>query len=156
MSNSEHLDTEDFSKPLPARARRRILLSDDDDDLRELLAQVLEADGFDVTQSRDGLDTMNRLQDACDNGPGLPDLLILDVLMPHYSGLGVLTALRDAQCSTPVIVMTSFEHESVATRARQLGAVAVFRKPFDVDDLRTAAQNAYLGHLRAMRAVSSL
>jgi two-component system, response regulator, stage 0 sporulation protein F len=143
-------------EPRPVRARRRVLLSDDDDDMRVLLSHMLTIDGFEVVESKDGLDTMNRLQDACDGAQGLPDLLILDVLMPHYSGLGVLTALRQAHWSTPVIVMTSFAHESVATRARQLGAVAVFRKPFDVDDLRTAALNASLGHFRARPALGLL
>ena len=143
-------------EPPPLRARKRVFLSDDDDDMRALLSHVLASDGFEVIESRDGLDTMNRLQDACDGAEGLPDLLILDVLMPHYSGLGVLTALRQAHWSTPVIVMTGFAHESVATRARQLGAVAVFRKPFDLDDLRTAALNASLGRFRTKPTLTIL
>jgi two-component system response regulator (stage 0 sporulation protein F) len=156
MSPHQEHDAPNPSEARTARARRRVFLSDDDDDMRALVSHVLIGDGFEVVESKDGLDTLNRLEEAYDGAQGLPDLLILDVLMPHYSGLGVLTALRKAHWSTPVIVMTSFAHESVATRARQLGAIAVFRKPFDMDDFRTAALNASLGHFRAKPVLTFL
>ena len=128
--------------------RARVFLADDDDDMRALVAHALTRDGYEVIEMCDGLETINRIRDALASNAKMPDLLVLDVLMPHYSGLGVLTALRRAHWSTPVIVMTSFPHESVAIRAKQLGAVAVFQKPFDMDDMRTAVLNASLGRYR--------
>ena len=68
----------------------------------------------------------------------MPDLIVMDVLMPHLSGLGVLTALQGAGLETPVIMMTGFAHSSVVERAKRLGATTVLQKPFDVDDLRSA------------------
>ena len=50
---------------------------------------------------------------------------------------------------TPVIVMSALPHQVLQERARELGAVAFFRKPFDIDDFRTAVINASLTSIRA-------
>ncbi len=129
--------------------RTRIFVADDDDDMRILVCRALEKDGYDVVPIKDGLDAMNRIQEAFESPLLLPDLIIMDVLMPRYSGIGVLTALRRARWFTPVIMMTGFAHESVLQRAKDLGALTVFKKPFDMDDLRTAVLNASLTNVRA-------
>ena len=79
------------------------------------------------------------------------DLVLMDVLMPHYSGLRILYELRQAQWNTPVIMMTGLPHEAVLERAMELGAIAVLTKPFRVDDLRTAVLKASrsVGHTRS-------
>jgi DNA-binding NtrC family response regulator len=65
-------------------------------------------------------------------------LIISDVRMPGVSGLDVLATLRREDWSTPVILMTAFGDLETRAEARRLGAKALFDKPFDVDDLRTA------------------
>lgn len=70
-----------------------------------------------------------------------PDVIIMDIRMPSRTGLEVLADLRKYDCHVPVVLITAFGARDVHEKARQLGAVAVFDKPFDVDDLRTALLN---------------
>lgn len=128
-----------------------IFLAEDDEDLRALLAAALRGDGHAVVEAKDGAELMRLLSDALEDARKAPDVVIMDVLMPFCSGLGVLTALRRVQWNLPVVVMTALRHESMHDYARRLGAAAVFAKPFDVDDLRTALLNLQRVHVRATR-----
>ena len=56
--------------------------------------------------------------------------------MPGLTGLDVLAILRCANWATPVILITAFGDEATHAEGRELGAVAVFDKPFNVDALR--------------------
>jgi CheY-like chemotaxis protein len=123
-----------------------VLVADDDDDMRSLVAETFRSDGYTVIEARDGAELLDRLEHAFDDPRALPDVVVSDVKMPHLSGLGVLNALRRAQLHFPVILMTVLADESVNTVAKRLGAVGVLRKPFDVDDLRTAVMNAVKVH----------
>ena len=58
--------------------------------------------------------------------------------MPGYSGLGVLGALKRTAWNIPVFVITARRDADVAADAMRLGALKVFRKPFDLTDLRAA------------------
>jgi two-component system chemotaxis response regulator CheY len=78
----------------------------------------------------------------------------MDFVMPRYSGLGVLSALRRANWFTPVIMMSGVADDDVRQKAKALGAAAFLRKPFDMDDLRTAVVNAAVLSSRA-KAVDS-
>jgi len=62
--------------------------------------------------------------------------------MPNLSGLGVLAALRRARWDVPVILMTALTDDSVLTVAQRFGAVTLFKKPLNIDNLRTAVLNA--------------
>ena len=123
-----------------------VLVADDDDDMRDLVVQTLRSNGYATLEVRDGAELLQLLETTLDDPTLRPDLLVTDVRMPKLSGLGVLQAMRRAQLSLPVVVMTAFGHDSVHTIARQLGAVGVLRKPFDPDDLLTAVRNARLVH----------
>jgi len=129
-----------------------VLVADDDEDMRSLVAETLRADGHAVIEARDGAELLERLEQALEHGSGRPEVVVADVMMPHLSGLGVLSALRRAQVHFPVILMTVLADESVHTIAKRLGAVGVLRKPFDVDDLRTAVMNAVVAHARLQPA----
>jgi CheY-like chemotaxis protein len=128
-----------------------VLVADDDEDMRELVAESLRCDGHCVIEARDGAELLERLGQALDHPGTRPDVVISDVLMPNLSGLGVLDALRRAQWHVPVILMTVLSDDSVRTTARRLGAVTVFRKPIDPDDLRTAVLNAATAYARQHR-----
>jgi DNA-binding NtrC family response regulator len=133
------------------RAARKttIFLADDDEDMRTLVAVALRNDGHEVVEARDGAELMELLSSAFGRPDASPDLVLMDVVMPMCSGLGVLTAIRRVRWDLPIIVMTAFPHASVLDYALYLGAAAVFRKPFDIDDLRTAVVNVYMAHLQA-------
>jgi len=70
-------------------------------------------------------------------------VVVTDVRMPNFSRLGVLRMLRQARSDLPVILMTADPSPAIQSDAAQRGAAAVFRKPFDVEDLRTAVINAH-------------
>ena len=123
----------------PRNGFARVFVCEDDDDMRLLVAEVFRQDGYDVVEMRDGRETLEGISRAFQFPIELPDLIVMDLLMPHCSGLGILTALRRANWRTPVIVITGFSHGSVLDRARDLGAAAVLRKPFSLDELRAAA-----------------
>lgn len=126
------------------RAALSVLVADDDEDMRALVTETLRGDGHHVCEARDGVDLLDRLKEALDDPSRRPLVVVTDVLMPNLSGLGVLAALRRSRWPVPVILMTALEDESVLTVAKRFGAVTVFRKPIDVDDLRTAVLNAQL------------
>jgi DNA-binding response OmpR family regulator len=65
-------------------------------------------------------------------------LIVADIRMPGLTGLDVLAILRCANCTTPVILITAFGDEATHAEGRELGAAAVFDKPFNVEDLRSA------------------
>ncbi|WP_026694692.1 sporulation transcription factor Spo0A [Peribacillus kribbensis] len=66
-----------------------------------------------------------------------PDVLILDIIMPHLDGLGVLERMRDLEMSSmpQVIMLTAFGQEDVTKKAVDLGASYFILKPFDMDAL---------------------
>ncbi|MCU0620491.1 MAG: response regulator [Gemmatimonadales bacterium] len=75
------------------------------------------------------------------DSPGPPDIVVSDIRMPGKTGLELLAGLRRADWATPVILITGFGDRHTLAEAQRLGAAAVFDKPFDVDDLRTAVLN---------------
>ncbi|MFO0678020.1 MAG: response regulator [Polyangiaceae bacterium] len=119
----------------------RILLADDDVDLRALVQMALSRDGHEIVEAENGAEVLDCLERAAFHPESMPDVIVVDVLMPKCSGLGVLEILKKSRAHVPVIVMTSFEHDSVRQVAERLGAVAFFRKPFDVEALRSAVRD---------------
>lgn len=109
--------------------------------MRQLLAFTLQRDGFDVTAARDGAELLDWIGDLRLDPGRRPtvDLIITDIRMPALSGLDVLAELRWDSCAIPVIVITAFGDEETHGKARRLGAVAVFDKPFELHDIRAAA-----------------
>ncbi len=127
--------------PRPALS---VLVADDDEDMRSLIAETLRRDGHHVGEARDGVDLLERVRETLDDPSRRGIVVVTDVLMPNLSGLGVLAALRRSRWQVPVILMTALDDESVTTVAKRFGVVTVFKKPVDVDDLRTAVLNAQL------------
>ncbi len=125
----------------PAAQCGRVLLAEDDDEMRRLLASALRRDGFEVIEIEDGVELFNYIGLVWmnDRTQTPPDLVISDVRMPGFTGLEILDLLYQADSGLPVILITAFGDEETHARARALGARAVFDKPFDLDDLRTAA-----------------
>ena len=109
----------------------RILIADDDADVRQVLVVALVDRGHEVAAARDGVVALRMLT------KGTPDLVVLDVIMPHRDGFQVLdeltaSGLRDL---TRVIMLTVNGSEQDASRIFELGADAYSTKPFDSDEL---------------------
>lgn len=111
----------------------RIALVDDNREFCSLLEEYLEAqDGMEVVGvGYNGQDALDLL------ASNSIDLLILDIIMPHLDGIGVLEALnKDNRIgSIKVIVLTAFGHEEITQRAAELGANYYILKPFDLEKL---------------------
>jgi DNA-binding response OmpR family regulator len=117
----------------------RILVAEDDSDMRQLVVDALRKDGYDVAAIPDGGRLLVTLaHQFVDENAELSDLLVSDVWMPVCSGMQILEQMRAAHWRIPVILMTAFGDPAAREHARTLGAL-LFDKPFDVDDLRTAA-----------------
>jgi DNA-binding response OmpR family regulator len=109
-------------------ARARILVVDDDDDVRELVRILLERAGFDVTTAADGREGLRRAYAL------RPDLIILDIAMPHLSGWDALDRIRDVS-DVPVLMLTASASEGEKVRGLRGGANDYVTKPFGRQEL---------------------
>ena len=110
-----------------------ILLVEDDPDVLALARRWLEREGYAVAHAADG----NAALAALGQG-ALPDLVLLDVMLPKVDGFAVLTRIRaDARTrALPVIMVTSFTRDKDVARGRELGANDYIVKPLaEVDFL---------------------
>lgn len=126
-----------------ARAARRgpVLLAEDDPHLRELMADALREDGYEVIEAADGIELWNMIVSELELGPvHRPGLVISDIRMPGATGIEVLAALRECNTSMPVVLTTAFGDPETHAEAGRLGAETVLDKPFDIDDLRVAVR----------------
>jgi CheY-like chemotaxis protein len=124
-------------------AAPRILVADDDIHVRHLVSRALRKDGYEVHEVADGSALLNTLGSSLMPTSSVPpfDLVISDVRMPGWTGLGVLMSLRQADWALPVILITAFGDDQTHAQARRLGAAAMLDKPFEVDDLRRLVAN---------------
>lgn len=118
----------------------RVLVAEDDPEMRRIVVDALRRDGYEVLEVADGNGLLSQLTPRYAHSRADVDLVISDLRMPVCTGLQILEALRSAQRSVPVILMTAFSDEATRTRADALGAI-LFDKPFAIDDLRTAVVN---------------
>ncbi len=105
-----------------------MLVVDDDEQVRTLVAWQLEAEGFDVSGAADGAAALR----AIEADP--PDLIVLDLSLPHVDGLDVLTRLRRTS-RIPVIVLTGRGGETDRIVGLDLGADDYLVKPFSPGEL---------------------
>jgi DNA-binding response OmpR family regulator len=109
----------------------RILVVDDDRESRDLLCEVLEANGYQQVEAlADGLAAREAL--ARDDGWRI---IIADLRMPNESGLDLLRNLRKQNAKHQIILMSSFFSATERKLARELGAYAVLDKPFRLSEL---------------------
>lgn len=115
----------------------QILVVDDDAAVRTVLRDLLTHFGYRVTEADNGATALRQLEAA----DALPDLILLDVLMPELGGFEVLAILREHPDwrRLPVVVMTGFAE--AAEEAPRFG-VDLLRKPFTVAALLTAVERA--------------
>jgi two-component system, chemotaxis family, chemotaxis protein CheY len=117
------------SRAAKNRPRYSVLVVDDDADVRELLAAVLKSEGYDVLTAENGAAALSVLRDT------LPDLIVLDLMMPVMNGWEFRAAQLDdpALAGIPVMVVTA--DASTRTRAASLGVQAYMTKPIQFDRL---------------------
>lgn len=108
------------------RGRETILLVEDEAPLRQVLRDLLEREGFAVTEAEDGIAAL----DQVDHTP--PAAVVLDLNLPRLDGYAVLSRLRSrpATASIPVVVLTAKSDEDNEVRVFELGANDFLTKPF--------------------------
>lgn len=121
----------------------KVLLVDDEDSLRKVMRDLLERDGYAVTEARDGVQALDQVDRVG------PDIIVLDLNLPGLDGYGVLSHLRSrpATANIPVIVLTAKGDEDNEVRVFELGADDFLTKPFRARAL-SARLEAVLGRRR--------
>jgi len=105
---------------------KKILVVDDDADMRDLLCFNFEHAGFIVNTAVDGDDALIKVRML------MPDLILLDVMMPDVDGFTVCEILRrdPATASIPIIMLTALSSQLSRIRGLETGATDYFAKPF--------------------------
>ena len=131
MSNKSNImiyveeDTGHMQRPI------RVLLADDNREFVEIIKEFIERQE-DMSlvgvayHGNEALELIYREE---------PHVVILDIIMPHLDGLGVLEKLQNAPQKPRIIILTAFGQESMTQRAVNLGADYYLLKPFDLDTL---------------------
>ncbi len=125
------------------RPQYKVLLVDDEDSLRRVMKELLERDGYAVTEARDGVQALDQVDRVG------PDIIVLDLNLPGLDGYGVLSHLRSrpATARIPVVVLTAKGDEDNEVRVFELGADDFLTKPFRARAL-SARLEAVLGRRR--------
>jgi len=113
---------------MPATSDKLILVVDDEAKMIRFVRMNLELEGFRVTEAGNGLEALNHVRDD------LPDLVLLDVMMPEMDGFETLEHLREIS-NVPVIMLTVRGEEDDRIRGLELGADDYVTKPFSPREL---------------------
>jgi DNA-binding NtrC family response regulator len=114
----------------------RVLIVDDDSVSCQLIAEVLQGDGVQVSwETEPGAAIELARRDHI-------DLAILDMRMPQMNGLALMQALRSDTPGLPVMIMTGFGSMDSAVEALNLGAIEYVSKPMNVEEIRAAVRRA--------------
>ena len=114
-----------------------ILIVDDDDRIADFLCRGLRAEGHLVQRAADGPTGLARAQDlAREAQPGEPPIVVvLDLMLPGMSGLEICQALRSAQVSLPILMLTAQASLEDRVAGLRLGADDYLGKPFEFEEL---------------------
>jgi DNA-binding response OmpR family regulator len=115
-----------------AGGKKRILVVDDNEDLRNTIGALLQADGFDVALAADG-------QAALAAHQATPaDVVLTDLFMPDKDGIETIVELRRLSPQLKIVAMsgwTSTQGSDYLQVAREIGASVTLQKPFDPEEL---------------------
>lgn len=110
---------------------QKVLVVDDDSDIRDLLVLDLEMSGYEVITAENGAQAEEVARQQ------LPDLIVLDVMMPGRTGYEVLSSLRDDELTheIPVVMLTAKTSDEDVWAGWSAGADYYMTKPFDYEQL---------------------
>jgi CheY-like chemotaxis protein len=118
--------------------RHEVLVVEDDEAIAKLIQMYLTRHGFQVSIVADGLDAL-KILDVAETGKSLPNLVLLDVNLPHVNGFDILSFLRSKAPSKalPAIMVTAQASEADVLRGLKEGADGYIFKPFEWKALHT-------------------
>ena len=109
--------------------KAQILVVDDESGVRELVGDVLELEGHQVTLAVDGLDALTKIRKQ------KFDLFILDLNMPKIDGLVLLEKVRNSGDQTPALLLTARREKDEVHQGFRVGADDYVTKPFSIEEL---------------------
>ncbi len=118
------------------RKANKLYIVEDDELLSLVLSQGFTKEGYEVVTDAGLKGVVERLEGK------RPDLLLLDVSLPHNSGLEILQDLKGREVPYPVIMLTGDDTAETAVTALKLGAYDYITKPFEMDKLKIIVRNA--------------
>lgn len=114
---------------------KRLLLVEDEEFLAEIILDNLEAEGYDVTWANDGRKALESWSKAS------PDLVLLDVMLPHVDGFEVCRRMREAGDQTPVLFLSAKTQPEDRVKGLSLGGDDYLAKPFHLPELLLRIHN---------------
>lgn len=112
--------------------KRRVLIIEDDEEMRSLLKDFFEEEGFEASLIGDCSAALRILVRETF------DIVITDIRIPGLTGLDILPGIRKIQPETSIIVITAFGSEEVHRKAMERGANSYFEKPLHFMELKRA------------------
>lgn len=121
---------------------KKILVVEDEKTLSEIISMKLREEGYEVENAYNGEEALQKLTESST----LPDLLLLDILLPKVNGLEVLAKIRqsgnDRLTAIPVMIFSNFAHEEEVQKAKDLGAVDyIVKAAFSPAEIVTKVKN---------------
>ncbi|SDG43708.1 DNA-binding response regulator, OmpR family, contains REC and winged-helix (wHTH) domain [Selenomonas sp. WCT3] len=107
--------------------QKKILLVDDDEKLLDVLEPFLRNEGFATIRAQDGLEALTLMMKQ-------PDLVVLDIMMPHLNGKEICRRIRQIS-QVPIIMLTALDEEADKLESLDLGADDYMAKPFSMREL---------------------
>jgi DNA-binding response OmpR family regulator len=111
----------------------KVLVADDSETILLLLQTRLEMEGYAVETAKDGQEVVDAVHTPA--GGQAPDLLLLDAMMPHKSGIEALRELRAEGVDTPVLIVSAHQDAGDADAPTELEVSGYVTKPIDFDRL---------------------
>lgn len=109
---------------------KEILIVDDQQGIRLLLNEVFKREGYITHLAANGFDALKIAQTTN------LDCVLLDLKIPGMDGLEILTLLKKDNVQLPVFMMTAYVEQDIMDKAKELGVVQYFTKPFNIFEVR--------------------
>ncbi|HEY9768307.1 MAG TPA: response regulator transcription factor [Coleofasciculaceae cyanobacterium] len=133
MLSLQNLQSPDKSK---LAHTNRILLIEDEDLIRDMVTVALEEEGYEVHTANNGRAALNMLQSPdFSRAKLIPDLIILDLMLPEVNGLDICRLLRYQGDITPILVVSAKSSETDRVLGLEVGADDYLSKPFSMREL---------------------
>jgi DNA-binding NtrC family response regulator len=117
-------------------AGERILVVDDEPNIRLLLQEQLEPEGYQVTIVASGEEALSR------SATRVPDLAVIDLMLPDMDGMALIERLVEIYPHLPILMLTAHGSITNAVNAIKKGATDFLVKPFEITDLLTRVEKA--------------
>lgn len=117
--------------------RKKILIADDNENIREALTYLLEDEGYSLSLAKDGTDTLKKVREF------RPDILFLDIMMPEMNGYEVCRIIKnDPELKKTYVIMLTAKGQVVEQeRGKEVGADEYIVKPFSPMEILTKIKN---------------